>query len=210
MRPAAVAPHHPVFAAVYDRISRASERYLAEHRRTLLARARGEVLELGAGTGANLAHYPDAVTRLLAAEPDPAMRRRLEPRLAGFRAPGEVSDAVAERLPFGDASFDTVVATLVLCSVEDPAAALAEARRVLRPDGALLLLEHVAAAGRAGRWQRRLQPVYGPLAGGCRLHRATERTVADAGFALEVTARFRPPGPAGRLFPHVVGAARRT
>jgi hypothetical protein len=79
---------------------------------------------------------------------------------------------------------------------------------VLRPAGELLLLEHVAAGHRAGAWQRRLQPVYGRLAGGCVLHRATERAVADAGFALEVTARFTPPVPGGALVPHVSGIGR--
>ena len=166
------------------------------------------MLELGAGTGANLPYYGAGVGRLVLAEPDPSMRRRLERRLAGAAVTAEVVDAMAERLPFADAAFDTVVATLVLCTVADPAAALAEVRRVLRPEGALLLLEHVAAGHRAGAWQRRLQPVYGRLAGGCVLHRATERTVADAGFALEVTARFAPPGPGGGLFPHVSGIAR--
>jgi ubiquinone/menaquinone biosynthesis C-methylase UbiE len=179
---------------------------MAAHRRSLLSAARGDVLELGAGTGANLLHYPDAVSAITATEPDAAMRRRLARKPAGGR-PVAVVDAAAERLPFEDASFDTVVTTLVLCSVDDPAAALSEARRVLRTDGRLLFIEHVAAPGRAGLWQRRLQPVYGRLAAGCHLHRDSERAIIDAGFRIESIDRFIPPGRSGQMFPHIQGVA---
>ena len=201
-------PHHPIFAAVYDRTNRRTERvYLAAHRRALLAEARGAVLELGAGTGANLPHYPPAVTRLVLAEPDPAMRRRLAGRLPDAGFPIELVDAAAERLPFPDAAFDTVVATLVLCSVADLPGAVGEARRVLRPDGRLLFLEHVAAPGPAGTAQRLLQPVYGRLAGGCHLHRDTEAALAAGGFAIMEIRRFHPPVGQGRLFPSIEGVA---
>lgn len=199
-----------LIAPLYDLVGRAAERsYLGERRHALLARARGEVLELGAGTGANLAHYPSAVERVTASEPDRSMRRRLGRRLREARVPVRVSEAAAERLPFADASFDVVVATLVLCSVEDPALALAETRRVLRPGGSVLFLEHVAAGGKAGAWQRRVQPVYGPLAGGCRLDRRTEQSLREAGFAVDVLERFLPPGPVGAIAPHVLGVAAR-
>ena len=202
-----MAGSHPLFAAVYDRLSRSTEQsYMAEHRRLLLSAAGGDVLELGAGTGANLAHYPDAVSAVTATEPDPAMRRRLLRKPMAGR-PVVVVDAAAERLPFGDASFDTVVTTLVLCSVDDQAAALSEARRVMRAHGRLLFIEHVAAPGRAGRWQRRLQPVYGRLAAGCHLHRDSERAIINAGFRIESIDRFIPPGATGRLFPHIQGIA---
>jgi len=117
---------HPLFAAVYDRLTAKAERtWLASRRARLIAQARGEVLEIGAGTGANLRHYRD-VTRVVVSEPDPAMRRRLTRHLASVTVPVEVSDAPAEHLGFPDGSFDTVVSTLVLCSVADPEAALAE------------------------------------------------------------------------------------
>ena len=126
---------HPIFARFYDRMTAATERAgLGEMRRELLASATGRVLELGAGTGHNLEHYTGAVTELVLTEPDPHMARRLRERVA--REPGapghpKVVEASAEELPFDDDSFDTVVATLVLCTVPNPERALAEARRVL-------------------------------------------------------------------------------
>ena len=138
---------HRIFAALYDRLLSGTERAgLQDMRAELLAGARGRTLELGAGTGLNLAHYTDAVTELVLTEPDPHMARRLRSRLEDERpAPGrvEVIEAPAERLPFEDQSFDTVVSTLVLCSVESPGGAAAEITRVLKPEGRLLYLEHV-------------------------------------------------------------------
>jgi ubiquinone/menaquinone biosynthesis C-methylase UbiE len=115
-------------------------------RRRLLAGARGAVLEIGGGTGANLAHYRD-VDRVTIAEPNPFMRRRLDQKLTDARVPVEVSPAGTEELPFPDGSFDTVVSTLVLCTVPDQESALDEVRRVLRPGGRLLFIEHVRAGG---------------------------------------------------------------
>jgi SAM-dependent methyltransferase len=168
---------------------RAERGPLGTRRRELLREASGRVLEIGAGTGANLPHYP-AVTRLVLTEPDAAMRRRIRPRLAGAGFPVEVRDAPAERLPFPDGSADTVVATLVLCSVDDPARALAEVRRVLRPGGRLLFLEHVRARGRAARWQDRIAPVWRRLAGGCRPNRETVEAITSAGFAVTALRRL--------------------
>ena len=140
---------HPIFAAVYDRMLAGTERAgLMEMRRELLADASGRVLELGAGTGHNLECYTDAVTELVMTEPDPHMARRLRERLASQGrsvAAASVVEASAEDLPFDDGSFDTVVATLVFCTVEDPPRAVAEARRVLVEGGTLLYLEHVRA-----------------------------------------------------------------
>jgi SAM-dependent methyltransferase len=135
------------------------------------------------------------------------MRGRLAGRLPAGPLATELVDAPAERLPFAAGAFDTVVATLVLCSVADLDCSVAEARRVLRPAGRLLFLEHVAAAGRAGAVQRLLQPAYGRLAGGCHLHRDTERALAGGGFAIQRIGRFEPPVGQGRLFPSIEGLA---
>ena len=131
------------YATIYDRISSGSERAgLSEERRGLLAQAAGATIEIGAGTGLNLSHFPPAVTRLCLVEPDTDMRKRLH-RRAGGRDDVEIVDARAEALPFPDASFDTAVVTFALCSVDDPDTALAEIARVLLPGGRLLFLEHV-------------------------------------------------------------------
>jgi ubiquinone/menaquinone biosynthesis C-methylase UbiE len=176
-----------VVAALYDRAMRDVERAgLGAWRKELLADLSGHVLEIGAGTGRNLAYYPASVERLVLVEPDRHMRRRLEQRLADAPVPPEVVEAPAEDLPFPDASFDTVVSTLVLCSVRDPARAAAEAGRVLRPSGRLVLIEHVAAVDRPRRlaWQRRLEPLWRPLAGNCHLTRRTDEILRRAGFEL--------------------------
>lgn len=195
-----------LWAAGYDRLNAAAERsWLGRIRDRLLERARGEVLEIGGGTGANLAHYRD-VERVVVAEPDAEMRRRLEGRVALANVKVEVVDARAERLPFPDDSFDTVVSTLVLCTVEDPDRVLAEIRRVLRPKGAFLFLEHGGATGRRGEWQRRVEPVWTKLAGGCRLTRSAEHLVEDAGFEIEEFERLEPRAPR-ILYPFTMGVA---
>jgi ubiquinone/menaquinone biosynthesis C-methylase UbiE len=175
-----------LMAAVYDRFMKTSEEAcLGKWRAELLADLSGEVLEVGAGTGATLPLYPKAVTRLVMAEPDPHMRRRLreKPRPAGV----EVSDASLEKLPFDDRSFDAVVCSLVLCSVRDQKAALAEIARVLRPGGRLVFLEHVAADGKPDRlkWQGRIEPVWKHLMGNCHLTRRTEAAIVAAGLRIE-------------------------
>ena len=184
---------HRLFAAVYDRLNAQAEHtWLGSRRAGLIAQAGGEVLEVGAGTGANLGHYR-SVERVVAAEPDPAMRGRLVRHLGGATVPVEVSDVPAERLGFPDASFDTVVATLVLCSVADPDAALAEMRRVLRPGGRLLVLEHVRGEGRRARWQDRVTPLWRRVGAGCHPNRDTAAAIVRAGFHVEHEERFEPP-----------------
>lgn len=185
-RPATpAAKSHRWFAAFYRRFNDFVEkRWLAKVRADMLADVTGDVLEIGAGTGANLPHYRRA-ERVVLTEPDAAMRRYLAERLNRCPAPVEVVAAPAEELPFPDHSFDAVVCTLVLCSVDDPARAIAEMRRVLRPDGRLVFLEHVAGQGRRLRRQERLDPVWNRLFAGCHLTRDTVQSLKDAGFAVE-------------------------
>ena len=175
-----------LFSLVYDRMTAPMEEAcLGGWRAELLADVSGAVLEIGAGTGANLAHYPAGVTRLVLAEPDPGMRRKLDAKVAAWGRPAEVVDAPAERLPFADGTFDAVVSTLVLCSVRDPQQALGELRRVLADDGRLVLIEHVAAGPvepDRHRWQRRVEPVWKRLAGNCHLTRDTQAALVAAGF----------------------------
>ena len=169
-----------VGAVVYDPFLWLGERRgMRDRRRRLLATATGRVLEIGAGTGLNLEHYPSRVTELVLTEPDSPMRRQLQQRVADSVRPVHVSDASAEALPFPDDSFDTVVSTMVLCTVPDPAAALAEVRRVLRSDGRLLFCEHVRAdSPRLGRWQRRLASPWAAFAQGCRCDRPLDDLIA--------------------------------
>jgi ubiquinone/menaquinone biosynthesis C-methylase UbiE len=183
-----------VFASGYDRFMAGAEKAgLRDMRRDLLAGARGRTLELGAGTGANVELYPEAVTELVLAEPAEPMARRLEakhPQATVVRAPAEV-------LPFDDDSFDTVVSTLVLCTVDDPQRAITEVDRVLRPGGQLLFLEHILdPSGRWQTWQRRLTPIQKRFACGCHLDRPTPDTIAARGFTMDrVEAATMPKAP---------------
>lgn len=176
-------------AAVYDRVMRAAEEAcLIQWRHELLRDLEGDVLEVGAGTGAMLAYYPSTITRLVLAEPDRHMRRRLERKHRPSAVPRlEFSDASLDGLPMPDASFDAVVSSFVLCSVRDVDVALSEIFRVLRPGGRLLFLEHVAAHRQSARfvWQRRLEPIWKRVAGNCHLTRDTEEAVRRVGFHLE-------------------------
>lgn len=174
----------------YDRLLEPLERAgLRERRRRLLSGLDGEVLEIGAGTGLALEHYAGAA-RVVQLEPDPYRRAELERKRSQARVPVEVVDARAEALPFPDGSFDAVVSMLVLCSVADPPCVLSEVRRVLRPGGRLVLLEHVRAGGALGRAQDLLAPLHRVVAGGCSPNRRTEETVRAAGFALHEVERF--------------------
>ena len=183
-------------------------------RAELVAEAGGRVLELGAGTGHNLHHYGDAVRELILTEPDPHMARRLGARLAATPpvASAEVVEAPAERLPVDDASVDTVVSTLVLCTVPDPTAALAEAARVLRPGGRFLFLEHVRSESspRLAAWQDRLERPWGWIAGGCHPNRDTAATLEASTLKIERLERLKMPPSAGPMVrPLIRGIARR-
>jgi ubiquinone/menaquinone biosynthesis C-methylase UbiE len=176
-----------LFARLYDHMLAGPERAgLGDRRHELLSKAGGRVLEIGAGTGLNLSHYPDAVQDLVLAEPEAPMARRLERRLAESGRQGRVVLAPAESLPLEDDSVDTVVATLVLCTVKDPQAALAEIDRVLRPGGRLLFLEHVRSQDPAvARWQDRLHGIWLRIGHGCHCNRPTPDLIEASPLEVE-------------------------
>ena len=200
-----------VFAAVYDSTLRSGEHAgMREHRKELLARSAGRTIEIGAGTGLNLPLYPDDLDELVLLEPDAAMHRRLAKKLARSSVRARLVDAPAERLPFPDASVDTVVSTLVLCTVDAPDRALQEIARVLKPDGQLLFIEHVRSdSPRLARWQDRLARPWRGFARGCRCNRATSELMVAFGFELEdldhTPWRAMPP----IVRPLIVGRARK-
>ena len=183
------------FAAGYDRFMASTEEAgLRQRRAELLRQARGRVLELGAGTGANIVHYPADIDELVLSEPEEPMAQRLERRLAATGRRGRVVRAPAEALPFPDGSFDTVVCTLVLCTVRDQQSALAEVARVLAPGGQLLFLEHVRAdEPRVARWQDRITPVWRRIGHGCHPNRSTLQAIQAAGFSVAESARGEMP-----------------
>jgi ubiquinone/menaquinone biosynthesis C-methylase UbiE len=173
-----------VFASMYDRMTSGPEKAgLRDHRRKLISQARGRVLEIGGGTGANLPFYGVGVQDVTITEPSEPMAKRLKGRLDGHAFPVELVLAPAEELPFADDSFDTAVSTLVLCTVADQAQALHELRRVLRPEGRLLFIEHVRAEGdRLASWQDRLNGLNKVVARGCNCNRRTLDGIRSAGF----------------------------
>ena len=181
--------HHRLFAAYYERTSRGrTERnYMAPYRKEIAGQASGIVLEIGAGNGLNFAYYdPGRVERVEAIEPDTAMLRYARARAEAAPVPITLTQAPAESLPFADGTFDCALATLVFCSVNDPAASLREIRRVLKPGGRLLLVEHVRSQGAVtSRIQYMFVPFTTRLAGNCHWNRDTEATLAEAGFQIE-------------------------
>lgn len=166
-------------AALYDPFLWLGERLgMAARRRELLAEARGAVLEIGAGTGLNLRYYPAGLEELVLAEPGEPMADRIDLSRAPDGVPTRLVRAPAERLPFEAGSFDTVVSTLVLCTVSNPARAISEIARVLRPGGRLLFCEHVGAeSGWRHRLQRRTARPWAAFADGCRCDRPTLATI---------------------------------
>jgi ubiquinone/menaquinone biosynthesis C-methylase UbiE len=175
-----------IFAAMYDRMMAGTEEAgLGDRRRELLASADGRTIEIGAGTGVNLAYYPDAVTELVLTEPEEPMAKRLETKAATQARPATVVRAPAESLPFPDNSFDTAVCTLVLCTVRDPERTLSELDRVLKPGGQLLFLEHVRSDDpQLAKWQDRIAPFWRRFGHGCNCNRPTPELIR--GSRLEV------------------------
>jgi ubiquinone/menaquinone biosynthesis C-methylase UbiE len=196
-----------MFAWGYDRfLSPAEEAGLQDMRRELLAQASGRCLEVGAGTGLNLAHWPAEVEELVLTEPDPHMSAQLRKKLA---RDAKVIEAPAERLPFDDDHFDTAALTLVLCTVADPAAALREIDRVLKPGGRLLFLEHVRAEEpRLARWQDRLETPWKWFGDGCHCNRDTLRAIEASSLELEGADRGSLPKAFPLVRPMVTGSAR--
>ncbi|HEY7134448.1 MAG TPA: class I SAM-dependent methyltransferase [Acidimicrobiia bacterium] len=201
-----------VFALVYDPFVWIGERAgLRALRKDVLSEAHGWTLEIGGGTGLNLAYYPDDVDELVLTEPDAAMRSRLEKRLRRSGRRAQVIDATAEWLPFPDGSVDTVVSTFVLCTVDAPDVALREIARVLRPGGQLLFVEHVRSESPTlARWQDRLATPWRRFARGCRCNRATAQLMLACGFRLDDVrdASWRAMPPIVR--PLVAGRAQKT
>ncbi len=201
---------HPIFARVFDRLSGLMERDVGEHRKEMLAGLSGRVVEIGAGNGMNFAHYPATVDEVVALEPEAYLRAKAEQAASRAAVRVTVQTGVADALPFEAAVFDAVVASLVLCSVSDPGAALAEMRRVLKPGGELRFMEHVRSehpgkasvqrfSDRSGLWPR--------VAGGCHCHRDTVAEITAAGFRIMHVGSYHI-GPSWVLTnPHVLGVA---
>jgi SAM-dependent methyltransferase len=178
-------------------------------RRALLAQASGRILEIGAGTGLNLAHYPEQMHELVLMEPEPAMRERLTRRIRRAGRQATVVDAAAEALPFADGSFDTVVCTLVLCTVSAPDRALGEIRRVLGPGGRLLFIEHVRADDpKVARLQDRMLPINVRVAHGCHCNRPTLDGIRTAGFEVTELEHGTLPHAPRFIRPLIVGVAQ--
>lgn len=201
--------HHPLFARLYTRLSHVVDaKGGARHRAELLAGLAGRVIEVGAGNGANFAHYPGTVSEVVAVEPEPYLRARAAEAAGAAPVPVRIVAGVAEQLPAAGATFDAAVTSLVLCSVADPDAALAELLRVLRPGGELRFWEHVRApTRRLARLQRAFDTVWPHLAGGCHTARDTVAAIERAGFELRSLRAFR--FMAGPTAPHVLGRALR-
>ncbi len=197
-----------LFAAWYDLLNSGVEGRVVPYRRRTAGIARGDVLEIGGGTGANLPYYPrDANITFI--EPDPHMIKRLRRHAARQGRDAIIVQQVGESLPFADDSFDTVVTTLVLCMVHDADAVVREARRVLKPGGAFLFYEHVVSPRRRGRWwQHKLNPAWKCLTTGCNLNRDLTASIRQAGFASVELEAFDLSVGLPVTIPNIVGMAR--
>lgn len=201
---------HPLFARLYTRLSAAMEPEIGEHRSRLTEGLSGRVLEVGAGNGMNFSHYREGIDEVVAIEPEPYLRERATEAAASALPEIVVIEGSATDLPFEDESFDAVVFCLVLCSIDDPVAALAEARRVLKPGGSMRFLEHVRSSKPAkARLQSFLDSsgIWPRMAGGCTCGRDTVSAIRSAGFVV-TELRGMPIGPRwSHTNPHVAGRA---
>ncbi|MFC4395633.1 MULTISPECIES: class I SAM-dependent methyltransferase [Micrococcaceae] len=201
---------HPLFARAFARVVGGMDRRgAAEHRRRILAGLHGSVIEIGAGAGSSFPLYPSTVTHVLALEPEDYLRDVAQEAAPSASVPVTVVDAAAEHIPAETASADAVVASLVLCSVRDQAAVLAEIRRVLKPGGTLAYYEHVRSGHPlVAKAEDVLTPVWGRFMGGCHLNRDTLAAITAAGFTVQDHERFG--FPVQRLNPslaHILGTA---
>lgn len=198
-----------VFAALYDPLLWLGEKAgMGARRRDLLGDSRGRTVELGSGTGLNLGYYPDGLDELVLTEPEAAMRVRSARRLRRSGHPARVLDASAEQLPFADGTVDTIVSTLVLCTVDDPDPVLREIERVLRPGGRLLFVEHVRSESpRVARWQDRLAEPWRRFAEGCHCNRATLELIEASELELEDVQRTTWRGMPPIVRPLITGVA---
>ncbi len=204
---------HKWAAAIYDRLHASAERsYLRRIREDITGGARGRVLEVGAGTGANFPYYDDDAEEIVATEPDPYMLKRARRRAEDVGRSIELRQAAAEGLPFDDDSFDTVVSTLVLCTVPDPLRALSEVRRILKPSGELRMFEHVRYENAFGAfWQDLVTPPWRWFVAGCHPNRDTAGLVREAGFEFQRLEQLKlgPPIPPFIFTrPYILGIAR--
>jgi ubiquinone/menaquinone biosynthesis C-methylase UbiE len=202
---------HPVFARFFERLSRLMERDIGERRDELLAGLCGRVVEIGAGNGMNFRHYPVSVEEVIALEPEAYLRQRAQRAARGAPVRVTVRDGLAHPLPLPEAEYDAAVVSLVLCTVPDPAEALMELRRVLKPGAELRFMEHVRSHGpRKARVQERLDRsgIWPRLGGGCHCARDTVGTIERAGFRIERVRSFDL-GPSWVITnPHTLGVAR--
>ena len=197
-----------LFAAWYDLLNSGVEGRVVPYRKRTAGIAWGDMLEIGGGTGANLPYYPPDVDITLI-EPDRHMVKRLRRSVERHRRKADIVQQVGESLPFADASFDTIVTTLVLCMVRDPDAVVQEARRVLKPGGAFLFYEHVVSTRQVGRWwQHKLNPFWKCLTTGCNLDRDLTASIRNAGFASVELEAFDLSVGLPVTIPNIVGIAR--
>ena len=169
---------------------------LVPFRNRVIGTAQGRVLEFGVGSGLNLPLYGAGVTSVIGVDPSPALLRMAQDRAATARVPTELIEASAETLPIDTASIDSVVTTWTLCTIPDAVRALREARRVLKPGGALLFIEHGRAPEPSvARWQDRLDRPWGMIAGGCHINRQIDALITQSGFRIERLSHDRMPGP---------------
>ena len=193
-----------IFPRALDILLRGDE--VSRYRRATLAPLRGRVLEIGFGTGLNLPHYPESVSHLTIIDPERMLASRVANRIAAARMPVDKMYLDASgRLPFADDHFDGVATTFTLCTIADVAAALCEMRRVLKPSGMVVFLEHgLSDDARIAKWQQRLNPIQKVVACGCHLNRQIDELIRSAGLTIDRLARDVMPG-----LPRLIGSLYR-